>query len=280
MHGKIKWYDQGKGYGFVTGQDGQDAFLHHSNLMVDGVIPAEGQRCEFEAETGPKGLRVAGKLRLLAVLLMVGLLALLPAAGGCVNPPPGTVYVHDQAGGVTGLAYDRDRDGQADLTPQTRAKLDPVTSQPVSDPTTGKPVYELVLDAAGKPVMIPALVPGSGGYKTAETVDQVAPGILTAAGGLVPGAIGAVLIGLGAAWKVSRFGRVIGNTVISIQTARQRLKDGGYEEALKLVDEALKSGQLQATADEIAKIKRAMGLASVSDSRPANPQSAIRNPQS
>jgi hypothetical protein len=179
---------------------------------------------------------------------------------GCINPPTGTVYLPDDK---PGLAWDRNNDGQPDQVPSLRPKLDPATSQPVVDAATGQPVMELVLDDNGMPVLVTDIVPGSSIYKTSETVDNVAPTVLTGIGALVPGGIGAILLGLGAAWRMSRFGRIISNTVMSVQFARQRLKDSGYAEALKLLDEAIESGQVRATMDEITKIKAKMGLPSV-----------------
>lgn len=214
---------------------------------------------------------------LIACLLCLLMLYLIPSPG-CVNPPKDTVIVDDPAAGGPVLAWDKNHDGKPDQTVKTRPKIDPITGKQAVDPITGKPQVEIVLDEAGKPVMITDVVPGSGIYKTAEKVDSVAPSILTGAGAFIPGGIGAVLLGLGAAWRVSRFGRIISNTVMSIQFARQRLKDGGYVEALKLLDEAVSSGQLQATAAEIAKIKEKMGLPSVTDASPVSEPPAEATP--
>ena len=58
MKGKVKWFDDTKGYGFIEGEDGKDAFVHHSSI-VDGVrgkkTLAEKQRVEYDVETTPKG---------------------------------------------------------------------------------------------------------------------------------------------------------------------------------------------------------------------------------
>lgn len=204
------------------------------------------------------------------VLVCVLLAAMTMGMPGCVNPPKDTLYVNDASGQTIGLAWDRNGDGQADQVPAVKDKIDPATGKPVIDPATGQPVKELVIGEDGRPVMVTDMVPGSGIYKPAATVDSVAPSILSGVGAFVPGGIGAVLLGLGAAWRMSRFGRIISNTVMSIQFARQRLKDGGHAEALKLLDEAIKGGQLKATIAEIAKIKEKMGLPSVTNPAPSD----------
>lgn len=56
--GIVKWFNNAKGYGFVTPDDGeQDIFVHFSAIDMDGYRTLkEGQRVEFEVEQGPKGL--------------------------------------------------------------------------------------------------------------------------------------------------------------------------------------------------------------------------------
>lgn len=56
--GTVKWFNDSKGFGFLT-QDGggEDVFVHHSAIQIDGFRTlAEGTRVEFEVERGPKGL--------------------------------------------------------------------------------------------------------------------------------------------------------------------------------------------------------------------------------
>jgi CspA family cold shock protein len=54
--GKVKWFNDAKGFGFVTADDGTDAFVHHSDILGDGFKTlAEGEQVEFELATGPKG---------------------------------------------------------------------------------------------------------------------------------------------------------------------------------------------------------------------------------
>lgn len=54
--GKIKWYDTGKGFGFITSDDGGDVFLPSSSLPVGAVVKA-GSRVEFGVAEGRRGLQ-------------------------------------------------------------------------------------------------------------------------------------------------------------------------------------------------------------------------------
>ncbi|MFA4854073.1 MAG: cold shock domain-containing protein [Candidatus Omnitrophota bacterium] len=54
--GKVKWFSNQKGYGFVTCEDGKDVFVHFSAITGDGYKSlAEGDEVEFEVTQGPKG---------------------------------------------------------------------------------------------------------------------------------------------------------------------------------------------------------------------------------
>jgi len=54
--GKVKWFSNQKGYGFITPEEGNDVFVHHSAITGDGYKTLdEGQEVEFEITTGPKG---------------------------------------------------------------------------------------------------------------------------------------------------------------------------------------------------------------------------------
>ncbi|MDD4909637.1 MAG: cold-shock protein [Candidatus Omnitrophica bacterium] len=54
--GKVKWFSNQKGYGFITTESGTDVFVHHSAIQGDGYKTLEeGQEVEFEVEKGPKG---------------------------------------------------------------------------------------------------------------------------------------------------------------------------------------------------------------------------------
>jgi CspA family cold shock protein len=54
--GKVKWFDETKGFGFITKDDGGDVFVHHSSIQGGryGAL-AEGDTVSFEIEQGPKG---------------------------------------------------------------------------------------------------------------------------------------------------------------------------------------------------------------------------------
>lgn len=52
--GVVKWYSRGKGYGFITGADGADVFLHKSGLREEQA-PRAGQLVEFAVGHGPRG---------------------------------------------------------------------------------------------------------------------------------------------------------------------------------------------------------------------------------
>ena len=59
--GTVKWFNNAKGYGFVTPDDGeQDVFVHFSAISMDGYKTLkEGQKVQFDLEEGPKGLHAA-----------------------------------------------------------------------------------------------------------------------------------------------------------------------------------------------------------------------------
>jgi CspA family cold shock protein len=58
--GKVKWFNAQKGYGFITGDDGQDVFVHYSAISGDGFRSLqEGESVEFEVTQGPKGMQAA-----------------------------------------------------------------------------------------------------------------------------------------------------------------------------------------------------------------------------
>ncbi len=54
--GTVKWFNDQKGFGFITPEDGPDVFVHHTAIQGDGFKTlAEGQAVEFEITDGPKG---------------------------------------------------------------------------------------------------------------------------------------------------------------------------------------------------------------------------------
>jgi len=54
--GKVKWFNEAKGFGFITGEDGEDLFVHYSAIQSNGFKSlAEGDSVSYEVEKGPKG---------------------------------------------------------------------------------------------------------------------------------------------------------------------------------------------------------------------------------
>ncbi|MDD5170572.1 MAG: cold-shock protein [Syntrophales bacterium] len=54
--GKVKWFNEGKGFGFIEKAEGGDVFVHFSAIQGDGFKTLqEGQSVSFEVEKGPKG---------------------------------------------------------------------------------------------------------------------------------------------------------------------------------------------------------------------------------
>ena len=63
--GKVKWFNDAKGYGFIEQEgDGDDVFVHFSAIQMDGFKTlAEGQEVEYEVESGGKGLHASSVVR-------------------------------------------------------------------------------------------------------------------------------------------------------------------------------------------------------------------------
>lgn len=61
--GTVKWFNGGKGFGFIEREGGEDVFVHYSAIQSDGYDSYrnldEGQKVEFSVEQGPKGLQAA-----------------------------------------------------------------------------------------------------------------------------------------------------------------------------------------------------------------------------
>ena len=58
MHGKVKRFNRIKGFGFITTDDGKDAFFHFSQIVMDGYKTIdEGNEVEFDLVEGERGLQ-------------------------------------------------------------------------------------------------------------------------------------------------------------------------------------------------------------------------------
>lgn len=56
--GTVKWFNEKKGFGFISGDDGQDVFVHYSEIVSDGFKTlSEGQVVSFDVQESPKGLQ-------------------------------------------------------------------------------------------------------------------------------------------------------------------------------------------------------------------------------
>ena len=56
--GTVKWFNNDKGYGFIKRDTGEDVFVHHTAIQSQGYRTLnEGERVEFDAKQGPKGLQ-------------------------------------------------------------------------------------------------------------------------------------------------------------------------------------------------------------------------------
>jgi len=62
--GKVKWFNDSKGFGFLEQENGEDVFVHFSAISGDGFKSlAEGDEVTFEVTKGPKGLQAANVSR-------------------------------------------------------------------------------------------------------------------------------------------------------------------------------------------------------------------------
>ena len=62
--GTVKWFNEAKGYGFITGSSGEDVFVHYSRIEGGGFRTlVQGEHVEYTEERGPKGLHAARVIR-------------------------------------------------------------------------------------------------------------------------------------------------------------------------------------------------------------------------
>jgi CspA family cold shock protein len=59
-NGTVKWFNDAKGFGFISQDGGEDVFVHHTAIQMDGFRTLkEGQKVQFDVVQGPKGLQAA-----------------------------------------------------------------------------------------------------------------------------------------------------------------------------------------------------------------------------
>ena len=65
MKGTVKWFNNQKGYGFISDENGKDIFVHYSGLAGDGFKSLdEGQKVEFDVQDGAKGPQAVNVVKL------------------------------------------------------------------------------------------------------------------------------------------------------------------------------------------------------------------------
>lgn len=65
--GKVKWFNDNKGFGFIEQDQGQDIFVHYSEIQGDGYRTlSEGELVEFEVRDSPKGPQAAAVIKVTA----------------------------------------------------------------------------------------------------------------------------------------------------------------------------------------------------------------------
>jgi cold shock protein len=63
--GTVKWFNDSKGFGFITGENNSDFFVHHASIQGDGFKSlAEGDNVSFDTEQGPKGPKAINVVKL------------------------------------------------------------------------------------------------------------------------------------------------------------------------------------------------------------------------
>lgn len=65
IQGEVKWFDPKKGYGFIVGPEGEDVFVHFSQILGDGFRSLkDGEHVEYDLSEGDKGLQAREVKRL------------------------------------------------------------------------------------------------------------------------------------------------------------------------------------------------------------------------
>lgn len=68
MKGKVKWFNAEKGFGFISGEDGKDIFVHYSYIQAEGYrLLEEGNEVEFDSVESEKGLQARNVQKILNV---------------------------------------------------------------------------------------------------------------------------------------------------------------------------------------------------------------------
>jgi CspA family cold shock protein len=63
--GTVKWFNDSKGFGFITSEDNNDVFVHHTSIQGNGFKSlSEGDNVSFDTEQGPKGLKAINVVKL------------------------------------------------------------------------------------------------------------------------------------------------------------------------------------------------------------------------
>lgn len=64
-NGTVKWFNESKGFGFITSEDGSDVFVHYSSVQSNGFRSlAKGDSVSFDTEKGPKGPKAINVVKL------------------------------------------------------------------------------------------------------------------------------------------------------------------------------------------------------------------------
>ncbi|HJO55240.1 MAG TPA: cold-shock protein [Candidatus Scalindua sp.] len=64
-NGTVKWFNDSKGFGFISQEDGDDVFVHHTSIQSEGFKSlSEGDKVEFEIVKDEKGLKASNVVKL------------------------------------------------------------------------------------------------------------------------------------------------------------------------------------------------------------------------